>query len=131
MQFSECVHTFSMDTELRNDRIPRNPFDRQFLDMWTRFLPKLAQDLAKLAKIMPAKFWARSYPRYGKISASWQDLGLLPRSYPEMSGQRRGLRISEYSRIFSHRNVWGPSIPSTPDFSQLLPKEIVCILHLS
>ena len=33
MQFSECVHTFSMDTELRNDRIPRNPFDRQFLDM--------------------------------------------------------------------------------------------------
>ena len=33
MQFSECVHTFSMDIELRNDRIPRNPFDRQFLDM--------------------------------------------------------------------------------------------------
>ena len=30
MQFSECVHTFSMDIELRNDRIP---FDRQFLDM--------------------------------------------------------------------------------------------------
>ena len=23
----------SMDIELRNDRIPRNPFDRQFLDM--------------------------------------------------------------------------------------------------
>ena len=23
-----------MDTELRNDRIPRNPFDRQFLDMF-------------------------------------------------------------------------------------------------
>ena len=22
-----------MDIELRNDRIPRNPFDRQFLDM--------------------------------------------------------------------------------------------------
>ena len=39
MQFSECVHSFSMDIELRNDRIPRNPFDRQFLDMtawaWT------------------------------------------------------------------------------------------------
>ena len=33
LQFSECVHTFSMDIELRNDRIPRNPFDRQFLDM--------------------------------------------------------------------------------------------------
>ena len=31
---SECVHTFSMDIELRNDRIPRNPFDRQFLDMY-------------------------------------------------------------------------------------------------
>ena len=30
---AECVHTFSMDIELRNDRIPRNPFDRQFLDM--------------------------------------------------------------------------------------------------
>ena len=44
------------------------------------FLPKLAQDLAKLAKIMSDKFWPRSYPRYGKISASWQDLGLLPRS---------------------------------------------------
>ena len=33
---------------------------------------------------MPANFWPRSwprsYPRYGKISASWQDLGLLPRS---------------------------------------------------
>ena len=28
LQFSECVRTFS---ELRNDRIPRNPFDRQFL----------------------------------------------------------------------------------------------------
>ena len=25
-----------MDIELRNDRIPRNPFDRQFLDMSTR-----------------------------------------------------------------------------------------------
>ena len=24
-----------MDIELRNDRIPRNPFDRQFLDMCT------------------------------------------------------------------------------------------------
>ena len=33
LQFSECVNTFSMDIELRNDRIPRNPFDRQFLDM--------------------------------------------------------------------------------------------------
>ena len=54
---------------------------------------------------------------------------LLP--YPEMSGQReliRGLRISEYSRIFSH--VWGPSIPSTPDYSQLLPRGIVSTLHL-
>ena len=29
----QCAHTFSMDIELRNDRIPRNPFDRQFLDM--------------------------------------------------------------------------------------------------
>ena len=38
MQFSECVHTFSMDTELRNDRIPRNPFDRQFLDMTNRIV---------------------------------------------------------------------------------------------
>ena len=27
------MHTLSMDIELRNDRIPRNPFDRQFLDM--------------------------------------------------------------------------------------------------
>ena len=26
---------------------------------------------------MPAKFWPRSYPRCGKISASWQDLALL------------------------------------------------------
>ena len=25
-----------MDIELRNDRIPRNPFDRQFLDMGRR-----------------------------------------------------------------------------------------------
>ena len=33
LQFYECVNTFSMDNELRNDRIPRNPFDRQFLDM--------------------------------------------------------------------------------------------------
>ena len=24
-----------MDIELRNDRIPRNPFDRQFLDMYS------------------------------------------------------------------------------------------------
>ena len=28
-----------MDIELRNDRIPRNPFDRQFLDMWSGFRP--------------------------------------------------------------------------------------------
>ena len=28
-----------MDIELRNDRIPRNPFDRQFLDMHGRFAP--------------------------------------------------------------------------------------------
>ena len=41
------------------------------------FLDKIPD---QLAKIMPAKFWSRSYPRYGKISASWQDLGLLPRS---------------------------------------------------
>ena len=27
------MNAFSMDIELRNDRIPRNPFDRQFLDM--------------------------------------------------------------------------------------------------
>ena len=41
-----------------------------------KFLDKIpAQGLAQLAKIMPAKFWPRSYPRYGKISASWQDLG--------------------------------------------------------
>ena len=33
LQFSECVLTFSTDIELRIDRIPRNPFDRQFLDM--------------------------------------------------------------------------------------------------
>ena len=33
--FFAAVHTFSMDIELRNDRIPRNPFDRQFLDMGT------------------------------------------------------------------------------------------------
>ena len=46
-----------------------------------KFLGKIpAQDLDQLAKIMPAKFWPRSYSRYGKISASWQDLGLLPRS---------------------------------------------------
>ena len=46
--------------------------------------PRLGQDLAQGVKIMPAKFWPRSWPRscprYGKISASWQDLGLLPRS---------------------------------------------------
>ena len=39
-----------------------------------------AQDLDQLAKIMPAKFWPRSYSRYGKISASWQDLALLGRN---------------------------------------------------
>ena len=38
LQFYECVNTFSMDTELRNDRIPRNPFDRQFLDMTTELV---------------------------------------------------------------------------------------------
>ena len=41
MQFSECVHTISMDIELRNDRIPRNPFDRQFLDMLRSIWPLL------------------------------------------------------------------------------------------
>ena len=28
-----CVNTFSLDIELRNDRIPRNPFYGQFRDM--------------------------------------------------------------------------------------------------
>ena len=42
----------------------------------------------------------------------------------------RGLRITEYSRITSHRHVWGTLIPSTPDFSQHLPKGIVSTLHL-
>ena len=37
LQFSECVLTFSTDIELRNDRIPRNPFDRQFrYEKWVR-----------------------------------------------------------------------------------------------
>ena len=52
---------------------------KKFLDkIPAQDLDQLAQDLVQLAKIMPAKFWPRSYPRYGKISASWQDLGLLP-----------------------------------------------------
>ena len=33
-------------------------------------------------------------------------------------------------RITSHRHVWGTLIPSTPDFSQHLPKGIVSTLHL-
>ena len=54
---------------------------KKFLDkIPAQDLDQLAQDLAQLAKIMPAKFWPRSYSRYGKISASWQDLDLLPRS---------------------------------------------------
>jgi hypothetical protein len=38
------------------------------------------QDLAHGGKIMLAKIVAKILPRYGKISASWQDLGLLPSS---------------------------------------------------
>ena len=33
VQFFECINTFSMDIEVRNDRIPRNLFYRQLLDM--------------------------------------------------------------------------------------------------
>ena len=57
---------------------------------------------------------------------------LVPISYPEMSGQKvtRGLRITEYSRIPSHTNVWLSCIPRTPDFSQDLKFENVSTLHL-
>ena len=40
---------------------------------WTRFLPKILPKVPRLCR----QFWPRSYPRYGKISASWQDLALL------------------------------------------------------
>ena len=52
---------------------------------------------------------------------------------PEMSGQREKVNNSRFANIpvLSHRHVWGTSIPSTPDFSQLLSRGIVSTLHLA
>ena len=50
-------------------------------------------------------------------------------SYPEMSGQTSEVINSRFAnqRISSRRHVhvWGTSIPSTPDFSQHLPRFLV------
>ena len=39
-----------MDIELRNDRIPRNPFDRQFLDMTCVVCGAISVQLPKIRK---------------------------------------------------------------------------------
>ena len=54
--------------------------------------------------------------------------------YPEISGQMDKVINSRFANIpvyFFHRHVWGASIPSTPDFSQLSPTRDCSTLHLA
>ena len=84
-----AVYALTLQSHLEMPPLSKAHPSKKFLDkIPAQDLAQLAQDLPKILpkvpRLWPANFWPRSwprsYPRYGKISASWQDLGLLPRS---------------------------------------------------
>ena len=56
-----------MDIELRNDRIPRNPFDRQFLDMINMDRQSTPIN-AVIASLVPRSYFIRGGFLFFKIN---------------------------------------------------------------
>ena len=105
LQFYECVNTFSMDTELRNDRIPRNPFDRQFLDM--RYLNEPETDHLEKNRLL--MWWTTHPAAYTRCCSGSQ----VPCHYFSLIGTIRACFLN-YKEHTAEKKMADFALPSSP-----------------
>ena len=128
-----------MDIELRNDRIPRNPFDRQFLDMTMRAHVIIHRSLRKnpgdwncglqaryyhMSEVLPELY----YPKFvGTSESSFEDI------YIDIAIVTHVIALKKKIKKKSYRNFGGASAPpSSPLSTALCINGVVhgCALHV-